>query len=332
VSAGKRRIGPSEKCATHVGCDSRAEPCGPVRTSRAAPDAPGRSQGSSRPKPGPAFRWRSRSCGFPRRSSAGFGSIGLRRSLPAVSRFRCGSKVFRPMHAGSFPSQHPPPRLHVAFGAPDMERDHPQPVIRANADQQTTHGPVSLGLDPSKSPPPACPRRSTPGTVPEAATRVRDNRQCAFGPWLPSHSVLFRPRGFSPPRRLSPHRGVRACCVPVPDMGFAAFLVHQATETEVSRRVAGRLRSRRRGSRPGSSQRRPFEGLILVGSRSASLRSLPPRRLVRPFRTPRGRRLQNPTANGGETRRERRIRVGGGSDGPPADAASRPFPPGAVWW
>jgi hypothetical protein len=213
-----------------------------------------------------------------------------------------------------------------------VERNHPKPVIRANADQQTSHGPVSLGLDPSKSPPPACPRRFTPGTLPDAATRVRNDGQRAFGPWLPSHSVLFRPRGFSPPRRLSPHRGVRACCVPVPDMGFAAFHVHQATETEVSRRVAGRLRSRRRGSRPGSSQRRPFEGLILVGSRSASLRSLPPRRLVRPFRNHRGRRLQNPTANGGETRRERRIRVGGGSDGPPADAASRPFPPSAAWW
>jgi hypothetical protein len=46
-------------------------------------------------------------------------------------------------------------------------------------------------------------------------------------------TILFRPRGFAPPRRFSPHRGVRACCVPVPDMGFAAFLDRQATSTEV---------------------------------------------------------------------------------------------------
>jgi hypothetical protein len=94
--------------------------------------------------------------------------VGLRRSPPVVSRFRCDSRVSRPMHAGAFPSQHPPPRLHVAFGAPVVERNHPGPVIRANADQQTSHGPVSLGLDPSKSPPPACPRRFTPGTLPDA--------------------------------------------------------------------------------------------------------------------------------------------------------------------
>jgi hypothetical protein len=256
--------------------------------------------------------------------------VGLRRSPPVVSRFRCDSRVSRPMHAGAFPSQHPPPRLHLAFGAPDVERNHPQPVIRANADQRTSHGPVSLGLDPSKSPPPACPRRFTPGTLPDATKRVRDDGQRAFGPWLPSHSVLFRPRGFSPPRRFSPHRGARACCVPVPDMGFAAFHVHQATETEVSRRVAGRLRSRRRGSRPGSSQRRPFEGLILVGSRSASLRSLPPRRLVRPFLPPRtadkewaavptGPRRTRPHGRSLRVQRQRRAAVAG----PFADTVSR---------
>jgi hypothetical protein len=170
------------------------------------------------------------------------------------------------------------------------------------------------------------PSSGVPATVdsrytPPRHERVRDDEQCAFGPWLPGHSIPFRPRGFSPPRRFSPHRGVRACCVPVPDMGFAAFLDHQATETEVSRRVAGRLRSRRRGSRPGSSQRRPFEGLILAGSRAASLRSLPPRRLVRPSATPAdgGRRTPPRTAEQSGRRRFRRAPGGRGLAAVPSE-------------
>jgi hypothetical protein len=35
--------------------------------------------------------------------------------------------------------------------------------------------------------------------------------------------VPFRPRGFSPPRRLSPRLGWRACCIPLPILGFAPF-------------------------------------------------------------------------------------------------------------
>ena len=35
--------------------------------------------------------------------------------------------------------------------------------------------------------------------------------------------VPFRPRGLSPPRRLAPRSGSRACCIPEPAMGSAAF-------------------------------------------------------------------------------------------------------------
>jgi hypothetical protein len=56
----------------------------------------------------------------------------------------------------------------------------------------------------------------------------------------------------------------------------------------------------------------------------ASTPFVPP--LPQPPRT----EVADPTASGRYTRRGRRIRVGGGSDGPPADAASRPFPPGAL--
>jgi hypothetical protein len=33
----------------------------------------------------------------------------------------------------------------------------------------------------------------------------------------------LRPRGFAPPRRLHPQKGSRACCIPLPVVGFAAF-------------------------------------------------------------------------------------------------------------
>jgi hypothetical protein len=35
--------------------------------------------------------------------------------------------------------------------------------------------------------------------------------------------VPFRPRGFSPPRRVSPRSGSQACCILQPTLGFAAF-------------------------------------------------------------------------------------------------------------
>jgi len=52
---------------------------------------------------------------------------------------------------------------------------------------------------------------------------IRRHDQCASTPGskLPSArlcylSSSFRPRGFSPPRRLSPRKGPRACCIPQP--------------------------------------------------------------------------------------------------------------------
>jgi hypothetical protein len=36
-------------------------------------------------------------------------------------------------------------------------------------------------------------------------------------------SCSFRPRGFSPPRRLPPPDGSQACCIPQPTMRFVAF-------------------------------------------------------------------------------------------------------------
>jgi len=47
------------------------------------------------------------------------------------------------------------------------------------------------------------------------------------GPWprfeATSLEILFRPRGFAPPRRVPPRAELRACCIPLPILGFAAF-------------------------------------------------------------------------------------------------------------
>jgi hypothetical protein len=44
-----------------------------------------------------------------------------------------------------------------------------------------------------------------------------------FGPEAACLGIPFRPRGFAPPRRFPPLERPRACCIPLPVMGFAAF-------------------------------------------------------------------------------------------------------------
>jgi len=81
-----------------------------------------------------------------------------------------------------------------------------------------------------------CPSSSVPTRVhsPRARALVRTSA------WRPRFS--FRPCGLSPLRRFPPQHGVRACCIPVPDMGFAGF--------QRSRRVLNALR--RPWAEPGS--------------------------------------------------------------------------------
>jgi hypothetical protein len=201
---------------------------------------------------------------------------------------------------------------------------------RANACRWTSHHPVFLGLDPSKSPSPTSRGGPLPKRHPPSNTRLpgrsRATRGCqaerrSFGPWLPHHGIPFRPRGFAPPRRFPPHRGFRACCIPVPDLGFAAFHARQATTAGAAAAGGGATRSRKRRNRPGSSQREPFEGLILAGSRAASLRPMPSCRSSAPATTA-TRTLAHPGHRQGEWAT--------GFRRAPADSASRPFPPDAA--
>jgi hypothetical protein len=103
------------------------------------------------------------------------------------------------------------------------------------------------------SPPPTYPRVSTP------RPRLRDRSV----PWG-HHGISFRPRGFAPPRRLPPPRELRACCSPVPDLGFAGF------------RHGSSVGSRKS---PGSTTRSPpahtLRRLSLAGSRTPSLGPFP---------------------------------------------------------
>jgi len=56
----------------------------------------------------------------------------------------------------------------------------------------------------------------------EASTPARAACPC-FGPEGSTLEVLFHPRGFSPPRWVPPLHPLRACCIPLPILGFAAF-------------------------------------------------------------------------------------------------------------
>lgn len=60
---------------------------------------------------------------------------------------------------------------------------------------------------------------STPSHPPDDSRRLR----CDLRADGATRRLLFRPRGFSPPRRLPPRSRSRACCISLPAMGFAAF-------------------------------------------------------------------------------------------------------------
>jgi len=53
-------------------------------------------------------------------------------------------------------------------------------------------------------------------------TEVQNLRLSDANPKVP-----FRPRGFSPPRRVSPRKGSQACCILQPTLGFATFHTDQ---------------------------------------------------------------------------------------------------------
>lgn len=74
-------------------------------------------------------------------------------------------------------------------------------------------GPAKLGC--RDAPPPTC--------LPSVHSPESTLLPTRFGPEAACLGIPFRPRGFTPPRRLPPLGRSRACCIPLPVMGFAAF-------------------------------------------------------------------------------------------------------------
>jgi len=66
-------------------------------------------------------------------------------------------------------------------------------------------------------------RTIRPSTDSSRRVHSRAKSYFAHRPRGATPEVTFRPRGFTPPRRLSPHRNPRACCIPLPVLGFAGF-------------------------------------------------------------------------------------------------------------
>jgi hypothetical protein len=114
-------------------------------------------------------------------------------------------------------------------------------------------GPAKLGCrDP---PPPTC--------LPSVHSPESTLLPTRFGPEAACLGIPFRPRGFTPPRRLPPLGRSRACCIPLPVMGFAAFpdtgfLVRSGHLYETGTRSAGvPMHSPRRCSHPSKNSTRP---------------------------------------------------------------------------
>jgi hypothetical protein len=120
------------------------------------------------------------------------------------------------------------------------------------------------------------------------------------GPWprfeATSLEILFRPRGFAPPRRVPPRAELRACCIPLPILGFAAFpgrpchCRSRDSGADLSRSAFHTPRRRLPGgSRTASPQPLPSCRwlVVLVGARRG-----PVTRIVAVRRLTRSRRLQ----------------------------------------
>jgi len=72
-----------------------------------------------------------------------------------------------------------------------------------------------------------------------------------FGSEGSTPEVPFRPRGFSPPRRLPPLHESRACCIPLPILGSTAFplVVSRSEDRDILRFPAMQVRTPRRTPR-----------------------------------------------------------------------------------
>jgi hypothetical protein len=133
--------------------------------------------------------------------------------------------------------------------------------IRSRSSELGHRDPASPGVRDLFAPPPTCSVRvhSRTGTLSGPDTGGSEEPR-ADGTTRPAS---FRPRGFAPPRRLPPHTKSRACCIPLPVLGFAAFHETRSRRSHSAYLVACATRGQ------------PPEGGKWAGVRQASLLATP---------------------------------------------------------
>jgi hypothetical protein len=138
----------------------------------------------------------------------------------------------------------------------------------------------------------------------------------------------FRPRGFSPPRRFSPREDPRACCIPLPVLGFEPF----PASCDLIRRPGPHWRFPTRGFAPSEGLHSPAAAprhrgrcphAVPTDREALSPRARPPRRCRAP-RTSTANRFRFPIS----TRFLRRRRLQGLAPRAAAAEAAR-HPPGS---
>jgi len=156
------------------------------------------------------------------------GSVGLPRALHGLTTASaCAGlrRTFEVFRIASSTNQHCcRVIIDPLFGSPT----EPLPAARTGSRR-----PPLLGLDRSSG----LPRTPGPIAPPSALhllakdrPRVHSRQRTEARHLRPPDAnpeVLFRPRGFSPPRRVSPRSGAQACCILPPTMGFATFHADQ---------------------------------------------------------------------------------------------------------
>jgi hypothetical protein len=140
----------------------------------------------------------------------------------AGTEWRCASPTVGSV-AGRLPSPRPPRPLPLPAGSP---RDSLPTAAPTEAGADDLH---DLGL-PFEALPRALvpPRGRSSSREIRAPLRRQEPSASTPGSKLPSARRcdaphMFRPRGFSPPRRFAPHTAPRACCIPQPARGSSRF-------------------------------------------------------------------------------------------------------------
>jgi hypothetical protein len=112
------------------------------------------------------------------------------------------------------------PSLRLPFGAPTCCPDRLTPISSPGVGPVDRVSPAAWPHRPSVGFAPSCEGPSRVHSRPR--TEAHDHRPSDANP-----KVLFRPRGFSPPRRVSPRNDSQAYCILQPTLGFVSFHADQ---------------------------------------------------------------------------------------------------------